>query len=672
MIKNKALRIACAVIALILLGLALDAVNWYASPDSTDYAFEGKTQALNPEDSILVRCTWEDGIYEPAEDDPHILFPVSLKRVTCLVIRLNAPLAEDTDIQVFYAKKDKPFSETRSEIRRIPAGESAVRFDIPRGGYAMLRLDIDGRAEIKNVTAGMGKAVLAKKAYPYRFLSHLRATLIPAAVLLLCLLLKKQKRILRFIESRFLDDRTRYKALDYVYAVFACAMLLHVIYTAVAFFLVQPGEEIFRIPMLVFAAVSILLGRMWKDKGFRIFLSLLIFIVVRTAIVQHEELETIQPYLVLGAYAFFGCYSTGRAVRPEMRRTFLLVFCALWTVSMTAVSAAGIYAANAGIALGDVKTLQVLYNRLYLVRHPVVSGILESTGVAVAVLGFALCRKKAGKALFILAILPMMLAGILTASRSDYLLTGMVFAMAVCLLLYDRLNPVKGKNGRYRLPVWKWGILVLAFAAVTAAAAVVQPFAIDAFNARTESGLLLGRAAAEEAAEAAAGTITNRNFSNAGVLTLASRIYIWEGFLKTVRADPKILLCGTYLDSGIKAVNSHLNFTVFHCHNMMFQLTLEYGLPAALLYLGFRILTLFHAYRLMSDRDRPFWQRLAPVPAIICIIAETVDITSHFKGGNPQMVILFLFAGFTVALSCMPGKAGSGETEQPDGEGPAA
>ena len=45
-------------------------------------------------------------------------------------------------------------------------------------------------------------------------------------------------------------------------------------------------------------------------------------------------------------------------------------------------------------------------------------------------------------------------------------------------MLYDRLNPAKGKKGYYRLPVWKWAALVLVFAAITAAAAVILLFTV--------------------------------------------------------------------------------------------------------------------------------------------------------------------------------------------------
>ena len=88
-----------------------------------------------------------------------------------------------------------------------------------------------------------------------------------------------------------------------------------------------------------------------------------------------------------------------------------------------------------------------------------------------------------------------------------------------------------------------------------------------------------------------------------------------------------------------------------HAHNTWLQILLENGIPGLLLYLGFTILFVKHAIQLALNRDCDIWMRMLPVPALACLIGDLTDITCYANTGHPQVTILFLFAGLTIATN---------------------
>ena len=90
---------------------------------------------------------------------------------------------------------------------------------------------------------------------------------------------------------------------------------------------------------------------------------------------------------------------------------------------------------------------------------------------------------------------------------------------------------------------------------------------------------------------------------------------------------------------------------MYHTHSAFLQTLWENGIPAFLLFFAFFCIFAKDAYRLITDRTAPVWQRLIPLPAALCWIADMVDCTGYCNWGKPPMTILYVFAGLTIAIA---------------------
>ena len=151
--------------------------------------------------------------------------------------------------------------------------------------------------------------------------------------------------------------------------------------------------------------------------------------------------------------------------------------------------------------------------------------------------------------------------------------------------------------------------------------------------------------------------LVQRDFKLDGGLDyfLSGRLDLWKNVLTVITGNPRNLFLGQsvyYPMQPVDAFRSSLGLNILHhTHNTLLQNFLENGLPAFLLYLSFLRIFLFHAVRIIRNKDLPFWQRIIPVGTILCITEGLIDNTCHVTYGYPQMTILYLFAGFTIALS---------------------
>ena len=636
------------VVAALLLAVTLDVILWYSSEAS--YVRE-KTITMNAEDTLCSGCNIEDGVYYPRGSYGQLNFPADIPGAETMLIRFNRPIDTDMSMRAYYAVGMDTISRDQSVEYTFPKGRTYAFFRFPKGDWTDYRFDFYGTLSIKDVTVSTETVRLHYMPDFLRIFGFLALEMVLLAIWFYIPMVRKG---INAISLHVINPETRWVWIDYLYMVFAMVMLLHIIYVSVRYFSVQIGVERFHIPILIFSVISLILGRTWKNKGTWILLSLLMFSFLRLFLFEYDSMEISRPFLEMGLYAYAGCYSVAGAIKRKYLKHFLLLFCALWTLCITVLSGVGIYVAKTGENFGLYKTLTLMYGRLYLIRHPVVSGILESVSLAVCLLGFQTCQKKAGRILFLIPVPVILLAGILTSTRTNYILTATVFSILICTYLYDRMNPAI-RGGRYRLPAWKWAVLGVTALGITAVLALLQPYAIDGFNAIQVRGGILIRQAFAEGTQMVVPKIENRNFSNAGAISLTGRLDIWQSLFKAVQKEPRILLYGQSLDYNMEKVNVFLreaaHFSAYHCHNTVFQTLLEDGLPAALLYLSFQLYFLYHAYSLITNKSLPFWQRFVPIPAVACAIGGLVDITTHFRSGNPQLVILYLFAGITIALS---------------------
>lgn len=99
-------------------------------------------------------------VFTPIDSDPQLWFSISPSPVRSVTIVFAQPMQQDTGVQVFYAPKEEGFSEANSvrSIARENSTECSVM--LPGGEYAAIRLDINGRAELKEVLINKSYAAL--------------------------------------------------------------------------------------------------------------------------------------------------------------------------------------------------------------------------------------------------------------------------------------------------------------------------------------------------------------------------------------------------------------------------------------------------------------------------------------------------------------------------------
>ena len=472
------------------------------------------------------------------------------------------------------------------------------------------------------------------------------------------------KEFLKSVDRSVLNRDTRAPGVSYAYMAVAVLLLLHHVYVTLYHKLVLTGARDLYIPFIIFAGVSFFLGKLWKDKLFWVFAALLVLKVARTAMFGSYALTVSVTYFVLSVYAFFICYAIARVLPRKMWKPFLSVLCFLWTAAALVYAAFGLKVALTGVPVRNLGTEFFIVNpdhRLYLIYHAVSSGVLLSACMSVAVLGCILAKNRLLRMFYAATALVLFVTCSLTGTRTAFVMSGLNLALLLFIPLRDRLQPDLSAS-RLR-SLGKRLLLAAVVVLVTGAVAFLQPHAANL--------LPVVPAKAEEAAavpvnenlpgdpvpaENAPQEINVRDFSFSDEYGfLNGRFEHWGYVLRVAASGAKNLLLGQSVYKTMDPVNdlraSEGRPPLNHCHNTFLQHLTENGLPALLLYTAFIAVFLFHAYRVLTDRGLPFWQRALPVCAVLCVAEGFIDNTCHVNFGYLQMSALYLFAGFTVTLS---------------------
>ena len=459
------------------------------------------------------------------------------------------------------------------------------------------------------------------------------------------------KAFLQSLDRKVLNRDTRAKGVTFAYMAVAVLLLLHHVYVTVYQKSVLTGARDLYIPFILFAGASFFMGKLWKDKLFWIFAALLVLKVARTALFGTYALTVSVTYFVLSVYAFFICYAIGRVLPREMWKPFLSVLCFLWTVAAVIYAAFGLKVAFTGVPIPNLGTEAFIVNadhRLYFIYHAVSSGVILAVCMSMALLGCILTERKLLRIFYGAAALVLFFACSLTGTRTAFVMCGLNLALLLFIPLRDRLFPDRPVSCFPSL--WRYGVLALCVLAVTGAVAFLQPLATDLLPAAAGAEAIPG-------AEPALNDIAVRGFSFSSdeYGFLNGRFDHWGYVLKAAFASPKDLLLGQSVYNTMVPITELRAAdglpALYHCHNTFLQYLTENGLPGLLLYCAFIFTFLFHAWRVLTNRKLPFWQRALPVCTLLCIAEGCIDNTCHVNFGYPQMTALYLFAGLTVTLS---------------------
>ena len=98
---------------------------------------------------------------------------------------------------------------------------------------------------------------------------------------------KDKKRVLKrisWIKKNIIEPETRHSVVITVYGIIALIIMLHHVWGTLYFPKVYTRIAVDPIPLVLFALVSIILGKLWKDKLFCLFMALLLFRFFRNII----------------------------------------------------------------------------------------------------------------------------------------------------------------------------------------------------------------------------------------------------------------------------------------------------------------------------------------------------------------------------------------------------
>ena len=448
------------------------------------------------------------------------------------------------------------------------------------------------------------------------------------------------------LDRGLLNPETRKPAVDIVYAVLAGLMILHHFAVTLYYPDWAAGAQKLTPVWVPFAALSVLLGRLWRHRIFWPASLFFLFTFERLFIADPAIGGSAIVYFSSALYAMFICMAVFPVLRKSFRRPFLLVLCAVWTAGALVLSGVGLHFAWTGEAVknlaGTVSTIRG--GRLDIFYPSTICAGFLSVSAMVSLAGFAVSRRAWAKVLFLLSAFPMLLASALTGSRSSMGAAAIALGLMICLALQ---RPLKQRW----IPKHAWlraAVLLLCLVILTGGFLVGQVYLSDGFNAvREKGGLLLSSALAEEAAPTPA-PIKHRGFldyENINKL-LSGRLATWEKCFAHIRENPVILVSGLSVNGDVRPVINQKA----HTHNILLQTLMEGGVPGLLLFLAVLVCFAVHAVRLFRRAELPLWQRMLPVPVLSILVMEMTECLSHFSFGHVPMTFFWFFIGCTAAV----------------------
>lgn len=490
---------------------------------------------------------------------------------------------------------------------------------------------------------------------------------------------------MKTLDEKFLNPETRPVQLDWIYAVGALLLFLHHFVVLLFYPVWAAGAQKLTPFFILFAAVSVLLGKLWRRKECWILLAFWAWMLFRVFL--EKRTVPVEAIIILSAalYAFFVAYPAFLVLRPGLRKPFLTILAGIWVLISTVLAVWGVALCWTGARVhnftGEFFGLTG-YGRLALFSNPNITGGFFACGVFMALALITLVKNKALRVLSLLSCVPMVMATSLSGTRCASIAISVAFCLLICLLLQNPLKKIKFRYGILAL------VFVLCFGALTLVQIRFNGYFVQFRNSRSASAQTVPavRAAAipsaraeesdnfEEADNFAESEESDNpaesdnlavsgesdesgesslwiqqrgslNFSSLDDLT-SGRISIWADGFHYFRQSPRQILLGdSILNPGLKALRMN------HYHNIFLQVLYESGTIGFLLFAAFLVIFLIHAFRLIREDSLPLWQRFLPAPALSILVMDLMDCLTLFANGHPPMTLLWFFMGATIAVS---------------------
>ena len=499
-------------------------------------------------------------------------------------------------------------------------------------------------------------------------------TLLGGAVLL-CLFCPPFKKLWAWIDEHILSKETRPIAIDIIYAVIAGLMLLHHFYVLLHYPVIPTGATRLAPFWIVFAAITVLLGKSWQNGSFWLAAVFFIFSFERLYIEKLIVTGETAVYFSSAIYSFFICLSAFSILRPSVWKPFLQILCSLWAVAILALSIVGLYVSWTGGQIANLvgTTNYMFKGRLSLFAIPTITSSILGSGIIMMLVGFSVSTHKPIRLFYLLSCFVALVTNSLTDSRSSFLMIALMLTGVMSLGLWTIYRNQKGNNFSGKKTMLVVILLVVFFCGCFYGTIEGQRYLGPQFVEIRNNGYIIPSAKAEESitekTTESTATPEPPKFSQRNVwisdstdinYILSDRFSAWQKGFKYIRDNPDTLLYGLSIDGSVAPIVGRED----HSHNILLQILLEGGIPTLLLYLSLMFYGVYHAFRLWNRRGIPFWQRVLPLPVFSILLLEMAECLTHFSFGLPPMTLFWFFLGATITVSKSLGKAPK-TTEQP-------
>lgn len=454
-----------------------------------------------------------------------------------------------------------------------------------------------------------------------------------------------------------------------VYAVFIGLLLLG--YQAIQIF----DHEAVSFPAVLAAfrigaaIVGIILGKLWKDKGFLIIFILLFYQTIQIALKQSGLFfsDSVSTELLNGLWAIGGCYAIGRILSRERIREFLHVFVIAWLALMAVQCLVALYAAwtdqpISNLSGGSIWGIPHSKNgagypeRLRIgYESPTLSGSALSVSAIMALCALLSEKRKEIRILHCIAFIIVFVALGLTNARTSILSLSVGAALITFLSILEMRNK-KGKESAEAIEkkktIWTWAAAVVCMVAVLALSVFISLKIPVLFGeAKMKGNLVVTSAKAEETTseEPWNQTIQSRDFTGSRILT--GRDEVWQKVIQYLMEKPQRFIFGESIYNPMTGPNMQFRKPMGHCHNMVLQILLENGLVGLLIVLVFTSYTTRNAFRIVTSKTSSLWLKLIPVIPVSILVGDLAECFGWFhEWKGPALPFLFVACGIINAV----------------------
>ena len=457
----------------------------------------------------------------------------------------------------------------------------------------------------------------------------------------------------------------------------------------------EPSYQLLFSLLYMSAAVYALQRRAFREQtGFRLILPCFLWALLCCALHPYEEREVMHlaSYVLMMVFAFFVCYPQAFLWPERVGQRALNVVAGGYLALICGLSIVGVYAALSGSSVPSLAGpgfVPAVFStgRLSLFCYPTISSTFCCLALLLGLYLALACPSPLSRALCILAMLPPFAALALTDSRTSCAFFSACFGGFCFLLAKDRLS-LRKPIAAIALSLCiaaagvacAFGGLRLVYKTITTVSSQVLSAGQSAPSPDLSSPALssssIGEAVALSAQPGAFAHASQadgdqpepapsqanggeprsllENFS-----TFQGRTYAWEGALRALKAQPRLLLFGSSPLFVMEAVEPYIDklyndVPFVHLHSIFFQTLVSYGLPGLLLFGALMGYILFHGLRLffLGGKGCTLAQRALPLLLFFCMAVDLLEIFLTFsdvmKHSNPWF---FLVAGYVVRLS---------------------